>query len=119
MQISKQKLDKQTEIEIVNIFYQLLTDINNTDEAQSLLSGILTDSELTTLAKRVAVATYLEQGQSYESIKDQLKVSSATIATVQSKLSHDNGLSLALQKIKTDQWADKWARRISDFLGGN
>jgi TrpR-related protein YerC/YecD len=116
MQISKQEIKKNTEKEITTLLYQLIADLHNPLEAQKLIQGIFTDAEIITLAKRIAVAKLLVQKQSYEYIKNELKVSSATIAAIQSKLHQQNGYSLAIKKINTDQWATKWAKRISAFL---
>ena len=116
MQLSKQEIDTETKIQINQLLYQLLADLRNSQEANKLLSAILTATEITTIAKRITIAKLLTQGQSYEQIRDRLKVSSATIATVQSKLSTSNGYSLVLQKIQADQWATKWAKKISSML---
>ena len=65
------------------------------------------------LAKRLAIATYLKKNKSYEVIKNELKVSSATIATVQNLLVRGNeGLNTALKAIEADEWATKLTRKI-------
>lgn len=116
MQLSKKIIDDSTEQEINHLLFQLLSDLKNPQEAKKLVNGILTPAEVTTIAKRLAIAHFLKQGQSYEKIREQLKVSSATIASVQTKLSEPNGYSMALEKIHADQWANKWAKRITNLL---
>ncbi len=116
VQISKQKLNKSLEDQIFEIFSQVLADTNTKEQAKALLEDFLTKTEKTTLAKRLAVAHYLERGRSYENIKNTLKVSSATIASVQ-RMMRLQGFDLLLQKITADQWADKWSKKISKTLG--
>lgn len=117
MQLSKQGVDQLIEKQMMDWFYQLLADLHTTAEVAKSLAAILTDVELTTIAKRIAIAYFLDQGKSYGQIRDELKVSSATIATIQAKLTTDEGLALALKKIKADQWAGKLTRRLMGWLG--
>jgi uncharacterized protein YerC len=115
VQISKQKLNQILEDQIFDIFSQVLADTNTKEQAKSLLNDFLTKTERTTLAKRLAVAHYLERGRSYENIRNTLKVSSATIATVQ-RMMRRPGFDLLLQKITADQWANKWSKKISKTI---
>jgi TrpR-related protein YerC/YecD len=110
-QISKRALNKILENQIFDILSQVLADTNTKEQAHSLLDDFLTKTEKTTLAKRLAIAHYLERGRSYENIKNTLKVSSATISTVQ-RMMHQKGFDLLLQKINAEQWADKWTQKI-------
>lgn len=116
MQQSKHTLDKKTANLTLNIFNQLIADTKTPQESSNLLSGILTNIELTTISKRICIAYFLKEGKSYEDIKKQLKVSSATIATVQNKLLESKGMNLAIKKITADQWASKWAKKITSFF---
>jgi uncharacterized protein YerC len=116
VQVSKQKLNKTVERQIYDIFYQLVSDVKSTKEAQAILSDLLSETERQVIAKRLAIALFLDKGRSYENIKSTLKVSSATIASVQEQLGSE-GLQLALTKIKAEEWADEWAEKISSFMG--
>ena len=68
------------------------------------------------LAKRLAIAYWLKKGRSYQNIKNNLKVSSATIASVQSQMENP-GFQLALKKIEADEWASNWSKKIKGFVG--
>jgi len=57
----------------------------------------------------------LKKGRSYSNIKQNLKVSSATIATVQSQI-HKTGIGLALKKLEAEEWANVWAEKIRKFV---
>jgi uncharacterized protein YerC len=66
------------------------------------------------LAKRLAVAAYLKKGRSYDAIKTELKVSSATVAAVQTLLEKNTeGLNLALKLLEADQWAEALINKLS------
>lgn len=116
MQVSKQKLNKTIERQIFGIFYQLLSDIKTPSEAQILMHDLLSETERQVIAKRLAIALFLDKGRSYENIKSTLKVSSATIASVQDQMGNP-GIQLALNKIKAEEWADEWAGKISSIMG--
>jgi uncharacterized protein YerC len=116
MQVSKKHLNKTIEKQIYSILYQLIVDIKNTEESTKLLADVLSPTELEVIAKRVAIAIFLDKGRSYENIKNTLKVSSATIASVQETMGNP-GIQLALQKIKAEEWADQWAGKISSIVG--
>jgi uncharacterized protein YerC len=116
MQVSKQKMNKTIEKQIFSIFYQLVADVKNAEESKTLLHDLLTETERQVLAKRLAIAIFLDKGHSYEHIRSTLKVSSATIATVH-ELMGNPGIQLALQKVKAEEWADDWAGKISSIVG--
>ena len=113
MQVSKHGINKKVEKKIYKSLYQVLADIKQPRSVEIFFTGILTDTERMALAKRLAIATYLKKNKSYEVIKNELKVSSATIATVQNLLVRGNeGLNTALKAIEADEWATKLTRKI-------
>ena len=57
----------------------------------------------------------LKKERSYENIKNNLKVSSATIASVQSMVGKP-GFQLALKKIEAEEWASKWEEKIKKYI---
>lgn len=116
MRVSKKRINPRISKQIFEIFYQVIADIKNPQEAEIILKGILTKSELEALSKRLAVAHYLKKGRTYENIKNSLGISSATIATIQEQMNKKNGLALALKKIQAEEWADKWAKRIGKIV---
>jgi TrpR-related protein YerC/YecD len=105
MHISGKAINPRISQEIENHFILVLTDLKNKDEAASFFHDFLTPSEQVVLMKRLAIAVLLHTGKSYEVIKDQLKVSSATISFVSEQLKKP-GFKAALQKIKEDEWAE-------------
>lgn len=115
MRLSNKNLIKSLETEIRQALLQTIADVRTPEEADALISDLLTETEQLAIAKRLAIALFLTQGKSYEGIKQSLKVSSATVAKVQESL-NQAGIKLALNKIKTDKWAGKWAAKISQAV---
>jgi uncharacterized protein YerC len=116
MQVSKQKLNKTIEKQIYSIWYQLMVDIKTPDEAKIMFQDLFSETERQVIAKRLAIAIFLDKGRSYENIKNTLKVSSATIASVQETMGNP-GTQMALHKVKAEEWADEWAGKISSLVG--
>ena len=117
MSRSKSEENHQLEHRILLQLFQLIADLRNPEETKIFLEGVLTDVELNTLVKRIAILYCLQQGWSYDQIREALQVSSATIAGMQTKLANDPGAALALKKIQADEWANKWTGKILQWLG--
>lgn len=115
MQVSKQTVNKNLEKEILAMYFQLLVDIKDIEEAKTFSLDVLGKDESWAIAKRLAVAYYLANNRSYTNIKDNLKVSSATIATVDKERGR-KGYSLALKKIQADKWANQWSEKIQSLF---
>lgn len=118
MQISKRQINPEFEKKLKVTLAQLIADIANQEKAQDFLKDFLSETEYVALAKRLAIMMYLNKGRSYEEIKDEIKVSSATIASIQSLLEKKSkGIRLAVKLIKAEEWATKWTDKISGFFG--
>lgn len=96
-------------------FYQLISDIKTPQEAEKILPVIIPQTEISSIAKKVYLAKLLEEGVSYSKIREELGVSSATISQT-AKWLKKSGLKLALDKVKADEWADKWATKIKNLF---
>ncbi len=116
MRVSKNQLNPSLNRELFKTLYQAIADLKTPEEVQDFLSAFLSESEHTTLAKRVAVAYWLDSGRSYENIERNLKVSSATVSAVNNVLG-TRGVRVALQKIKAEEWATIWSAKIKKLVG--
>lgn len=112
MRTSQNKLHPSLEKQIVRSLAQTVVDLKDIDEAETFLRDFFNESELETFAKRLSVVYWLKKGRSYANIKNNLKVSSATIATIHSLL-EKNGIKLAVKKLEAEEWANLWAEKIS------
>ncbi|MCE7897699.1 MAG: hypothetical protein DPW11_03055 [bacterium] len=108
-------MNKNIQSQVMKIFYQVLADAKTDTDMELILKSLLTEKESLTLAKRLAIAVFLDKGQSYEHIHDTLQVSSATIAGVAESM-NKKGMQMALARVKAEEWADVWSIRISRAL---
>lgn len=115
MRISERKLNPSLKSQIQKTLAQAILDFKNLDELYSFLSDFFNEAELETFAKRLSIAYWLKKKRSYTNIRENLKVSSATIATVE-KLMKRPGFASAIKKIEAEEWANQWADRIRKFV---
>jgi len=115
MRTSSLKLNPSLKNQISKTFTQLIADIKTPEEANEFLKNFFNDSEYETFVKRMAIAYWLKKGRSYSNIKQNLKVSSATIASIQT-LMETEGFKLALKKIEAEEWATIWQEKIKEFF---
>lgn len=108
-------MNKKIESQVYKILYQVLGDAKNEVDVEITLKALMTENELSAVAKRLAIAVFLDKRQSYEHIKDVLKVSTATIASVAENM-NKRGIQMALAKVKAEEWADVWSIRLSRAL---
>ena len=109
------KVNSTIENQTYKILFQVMANTKNEVDMELFLRSLLSEAEIAALSKRLAIAVFLDKGQSYERIKDILKVSSATIAGVSENM-NQKGLQLALSQVKAEEWADMWSIRLSRAL---
>lgn len=108
-------MNKKIEAQVFKILYQVLGDAKSEVEIEIILKSLMSEGEISAVAKRLAIAVFLDKRQSYEHIKDVLKVSTATIATVAEGM-NKKGVQMALARVKAEEWADVWSIRLSRAL---
>lgn len=115
MKTSSRKMNQKIENQVYRIFYQVISDCKTDVEVEQVLSSLMSETEVMAVSKRLAIAVFLDKGHSYDHIKEVLKVSSATIASVAENM-NNKGMQGALQKVKADEWAEVWSAKISKAL---
>lgn len=115
MQVSKRKVSVVLEKQITGMWYQLIADTKTREDAQTIFGDLLSETELEAVSKRLAIAYWLAKGRSYENIKDNVKVSSATIAAVQQEMKRE-GWKMAMEKIMAEEWATRWEEKIKQRI---
>ncbi len=108
-------MNKNIQGQVLKILYQVMADAKNEVDMEITLKALMTETEIMAVAKRLAIAVFLDKGQSYEHIRETLKVSSATIATVADSM-NKKGIQAALQRVKAEEWADVWSIKLSRAL---
>ncbi|MEK9181157.1 MAG: YerC/YecD family TrpR-related protein, partial [Patescibacteria group bacterium] len=76
------KLDPSQKENLLIGFFEGLASIKNSEEAAKVFCDLLSPPELEMMAKRLAIARALLEGQNYQEIKKEYKVSTNTIARV-------------------------------------
>lgn len=115
MQLSQKRINKTLEQSLKNMLLTVLAESSTSEEIEVLLNSLLTEGERLSLLKRLGIALYLDKGRSYEDIKNNIMVSSATIASVAEDLG-DTGWQEMIRRIKADDWAEKWSNKISGLF---
>jgi uncharacterized protein YerC len=111
MQLSKKKISSSLSSQLREMLWRTLADIKSPDEVGIILNDLLTETERMVVLKRLGIAIYLDKKRSYENIKNNLKVSSATIASVAESLGNP-GFQEAIKRIKADRWAEETGDKI-------
>lgn len=112
MQLSQKRINKTLEQSLKKMLLTVLAESSSPDEIDVLLDSLLTEGERLSLLKRLGIALYLDKGRSYEDIKNNIMVSSATVASVAENLG-DSGWQEMIRRIKADDWAEKWSKTIT------
>lgn len=115
MRISKIELNPHLKKQITKTLFQVITDLKKVEETKIFFTDFLNNAELETFSKRLAIAYFLKKRRSYSNIKQNLKVSSVTVALVE-KLMSTEGFKLALKKIEAEEWASQWAKKIGKVI---
>ncbi len=111
MQLSKKKINRNLEKQIEEMLFGVLAEVKSPITEKQILDDLLTSAERTAVVKRLAIALYLDKGRNYEDVKNNLKVSSATIATVAENLGNP-GYQELIRRIKAEDWATEWSDKI-------
>ena len=115
MRTSTRKINNTLGKQIRTTLSLAISDLDGIKETEKFMSDFLTEDEYDNFAKRLAVGYWLKKGRSYANIKENLKVSSATIAEV-TKMMDKPGFKLILKKVEAEEWSTKWAQRIKKII---
>lgn len=115
MRTSSQKINPSLKNQIIKTLAKAVSGYKNIKDADKFLRDFYTDSELETFSKRLAIAYWLKKGRSYTNIRDNLKVSSATIAFVQSMMKKP-GFQRAVKELEAEEWANQWTEKIKRIV---
>ena len=97
------------------MLYGILAELNTPEEVKMVMADLLTDVERMAMIKRLGIAVYLDKGRSYEDVKNNVKVSSATVASVANALGNP-GWQEMIKRIKAEEWAEEWTSKLSKSI---
>lgn len=79
------------ETESVERLFAVLSSLNSKEEVRQLLEDLCTVKEILDMAQRLDVAVLLEKGVNYQTISQEVNVSTATISRVSKCLNYGSG----------------------------
>lgn len=110
-QVSKYPISTAVANRIFGVFIRTLVSVKNDDEAADLASDLFSPTEKVMFAKRIAIAFLLLQGYQYRAISKILRVSLATISSVNLSLKHGKGsYKKILERIMKEENLDEFFR---------
>ena len=88
----------------VERLFTALAGLESKEQVRSFLEDICTVKEILDMAQRLDVAVLLEQGVNYQTISQQVNVSTATISRVSKCLNYGSGgYRSVLEKLREEQ----------------
>lgn len=116
-QISRKPIRKEVYEQIFELLLKIFTESHSRKKATLLLDDLLSPTEKIVFAKRLAIALLLAKGYGYEEIKEILKVSMPTIATVNLNLKYKGeGYRYFANRILREQKIRKIWEKIEDLV---
>ncbi|MBI2599143.1 hypothetical protein HYW40_02915 [Candidatus Curtissbacteria bacterium] len=107
-QVSKKQIKDEIEATVFDSFWTVVAKLTKKEEVGMFFSDFFSKTERINFAKRVSIAVLLSKGYEYRSIRDILKVSTATILKVSLKMEHD-GWKLFIRKLEqVEEWEKFW-----------
>lgn len=117
MQKSSKRLNPKIKKAIFESLYQVVADLKNKKEVRAFLKDFLSEIEKEAIAKRLAIFLFLKKGMSYDEIKEKLKVSSTTIASLKEQFTKGSeGLRITFEKIEAEEWAERWNKKLKKIF---
>lgn len=115
--VSRKPLSKSFEDEIINELAWVLTQIKDQKEMRTFLQDLLTPTEKTMLAKRLALSSLLFQGKSWFEICKILHISSATVNKMQIWLAMGGvGFKQAIARLNKNEKRINFWKKIDEFV---
>lgn len=92
-----------------------IANMKTPQEIQNFLTLFLSDNELLMLAKRLAIFKRLSQNISYETIQQELSVSSATVSSI-AQLKSNTFAQKVANLLTAQDWAEQTASKLRNFF---
>lgn len=120
-QVSKYLLNKDVEEQMFDVFWKTIARLITRNAVKKFFFDLLSPTEKTMLAKRLAIAIMLIKGYDYRTISQTLKVSTTTIMSISNWLKNGgDGYKMVIQKIikeeKTAEFWDNLEEKLSNLL---
>ena len=119
--VSKYLVRSEVKERMFDVFWRTIADLHTTSEVEAFFRELLTPTEQTMLAKRLAISILLMKKYSYEEIIDILKVSPVTIGNIARWLKTEGkafqkAIARILRKEKQEEFWDNLEEFLSDII---
>lgn len=119
-QVSKYPISKDIEKRIYEIWFKVISDLQDHSDVQDFFLEFLSPVERIMLAKRLSIAVLLAKGYDYASIMKTLRVSPPTIAQVAESLKYTGkGYKKVVEKLINEEKIKEFLFKVDDILGDN
>jgi len=117
-QVSKLPLTKEVEERIFAVFLKTIADLKTPQEIKDFLDDFLSPVEKIMLAKRLAIAILLGKGYDYRSVREILRVTPGTIASVNLRLKYAGvGYKKIVEKTMREQKIGRVFDKVGNIVG--
>ncbi|MBU3924501.1 hypothetical protein KJ854_01020 [Patescibacteria group bacterium] len=89
--VNPRSLEEKTKMKYLDLLWTSIARLETRDEVKHFFKDLLSESEAIMLSRRIEIAKRLIEGESYQSIANNLKVGTDTIGRVQQWLSSGFG----------------------------
>ncbi|MBI4049737.1 MAG: helix-turn-helix domain-containing protein [Candidatus Doudnabacteria bacterium] len=112
--LSIKKLSEDKMGLLIEQLWRAFASLKDKDEVHAFLHDILTHTEIQMLAKRLQVVMMLEEGLTYEQIKDVLNISEATISKIANwKQAFGSGYQIVIERLSDQKRNPRLARGVT------
>jgi len=118
--LSRYKLSPAVKENHIKDFYRSFFDQDSQSDLENFSNHLFTPTEIETFAKRIAILKRLKKGLSYWEIKDEVKVTNATITKMANILQRAAGKFIeTLDKLIEDEENQKRKHREARYIKGS
>ena len=88
---------KKTDREMTDRLFELISSLKSPEECEELFYDLCTEREIEQMAQRIKAAQLLKEGKTYNQVKSQCDISTATLSRVSRCLQYGKGYSKFLK----------------------
>ncbi len=88
---------KKTDKEMTDKLFELISSLKTAKECEELFCDLCTEREIEQMAQRIKAAGLLKEGKTYNQVKSQCDISTATLSRVSRCLQYGKGYSKFLK----------------------
>lgn len=109
-------VDKKEKYKIIGELFELVASLKTKQESVDFLMGLFTASETLMVARRIQVAKMLANGESYDAIREKLRVGHCTTATIEHWLQKEEKREFLIKKLKQLEKNESKTKNYSESL---